>query len=203
MMYRISISKLKTTILNESNESKYEQYRKAIKEKFNVDINDYAPVMNGGRGSFEKLLDYDLSEILSGIEVEAEHTNRPLVALEITLDHLSEFKNYYTNLKKMEVDMENENTKLEEKELTKKARENLKDSDFVFQKERKYPIHDISHARNALARVAQHGSPEEISKVKKAVYSRYPELDPDKKEKLKEDKDKVYVPQYKPITHHE
>lgn len=40
----------------------------------------------------------------------------------------------------------------------------------------KYPIHDLSHARNALARVAQVGTPEEQAKVRKAVYARYPQL---------------------------
>jgi hypothetical protein len=41
---------------------------------------------------------------------------------------------------------------------------------------RRYPIHDISHARNALARVSQHGTPAEKSKVKAAVHKKYPSL---------------------------
>jgi len=40
----------------------------------------------------------------------------------------------------------------------------------------KYPIHDIKHARNALARVSQHGTPEEREIVRRKVYARYPEL---------------------------
>lgn len=40
----------------------------------------------------------------------------------------------------------------------------------------RYPIHDISHARNALARVSQNGTPEEKKKVKAAVHSKYPSL---------------------------
>ena len=39
-----------------------------------------------------------------------------------------------------------------------------------------YPIHDIVHARNALARVAQFGTPAEQALVKKAVHARYPEI---------------------------
>jgi hypothetical protein len=39
-----------------------------------------------------------------------------------------------------------------------------------------YPIPDISHARNALARVAQHGSAYEQKKVKAAVYAKFPSL---------------------------
>ena len=39
-----------------------------------------------------------------------------------------------------------------------------------------YPIHDLAHARNALARVSQHGSPSERSRVRAAVYRKYPGL---------------------------
>lgn len=37
-----------------------------------------------------------------------------------------------------------------------------------------YPIPDASHARNALARVSQHGSPEEKAKVRAAVHRKFP-----------------------------
>lgn len=39
---------------------------------------------------------------------------------------------------------------------------------------RRYPINDPNHARNALSRVSQHGSPEEKSKVRGAVHRKYP-----------------------------
>ena len=68
------------------------------------------------------------------------------------------------------------------KKMTYKERKNLPSSAFVFPNERKYPIHDIAHARNALARVAAHGTPEEQAKVRSAVYRKYPELK--QKEKL-------------------
>jgi hypothetical protein len=55
------------------------------------------------------------------------------------------------------------------------ARNDLKDSDFALPG-RRYPIHDASHARNALARVAQHGNADEQAKVKAAVHSRYPDI---------------------------
>lgn len=61
--------------------------------------------------------------------------------------------------------------------LTSKQRQDLSDSDFALPG-RKYPIADIAHARNALARVAQNGTPDEQSKVKAAVYRRYPALKP-------------------------
>lgn len=60
--------------------------------------------------------------------------------------------------------------------LTSKGRKRIKSSNFAIPSERKYPIHDKSHARNALARVAQHGTPAEKKKVRSAVYRKYPGL---------------------------
>jgi Putative phage serine protease XkdF len=64
-------------------------------------------------------------------------------------------------------------TPVEKTPLSTEARNDLPASAFVFPKERRYPIHDLSHARNALARAS--GKPEE-GQVKAAVYRRYPEL---------------------------
>lgn len=55
-------------------------------------------------------------------------------------------------------------------------RNKLKDESFAMPDQRKYPIPDIEHARNALARVAQHGTAEEQKKVRTAVEKRYPSL---------------------------
>jgi len=63
---------------------------------------------------------------------------------------------------------------LHEKKLSYQARQNLPSSDFVFPKGRRYPIEDKPHARNALARVSQHGSSAEKAKVRSAVHSKYP-----------------------------
>lgn len=65
-------------------------------------------------------------------------------------------------------------------ELTSKARNKLPDTSFVFPEERKYPIHDKRHAQNALARVAQHGTPDEQAKVKAAVHAKFPEIGQEK-----------------------
>lgn len=40
-----------------------------------------------------------------------------------------------------------------------------------------YPIPDAAHARNALARVSQHGTPEEKAKVRAAVKRKFPGID--------------------------
>lgn len=41
---------------------------------------------------------------------------------------------------------------------------------------RRYPIEDANHARNALARVSQYGTPEEKARVRAAVHSKYPSI---------------------------
>ena len=60
--------------------------------------------------------------------------------------------------------------------LTYGKRQRMHDSSFALPKERKYPIQDIAHARNALARVDAYGTASEIRRVKAAVYIRYPSL---------------------------
>lgn len=57
--------------------------------------------------------------------------------------------------------------------LTSESRNALPDSAFVFPGTRRYPIHNIAHARNALARSS--GKPEE-GRVRAAVHRRYPVL---------------------------
>lgn len=60
--------------------------------------------------------------------------------------------------------------------LTSKKRKSLPKSDFAIPSERKYPIEDRSHAANAKARVAQHGTPAEKAKVNAAVKRKYPNM---------------------------
>lgn len=72
--------------------------------------------------------------------------------------------------------------------LTSNARSDLKDSDFAIPDGRHYPIQDLAHARNALARVAQNGTPAEQTEVKAAVYRRYPDLKPTAKKTLDADR---------------
>ena len=70
--------------------------------------------------------------------------------------------------------------------LTYKGRERMKKSEFAIPSEKDkenpaghgaYPINDIEHARNALARVAQHGPPEEQAEVRRKVHAKYPSID--------------------------
>lgn len=60
--------------------------------------------------------------------------------------------------------------------LTPRGRKRIKRSNFALPSERKYPIHDIAHARNALARVAQYGTASEKRRVRAAVVRKYPSL---------------------------
>lgn len=62
---------------------------------------------------------------------------------------------------------------LEESALSVAVRNKLPSSAFAFPNDRRYPIHDLAHARNALARSS--GKPEEAT-VRAAVYKRYPQL---------------------------
>ena len=58
--------------------------------------------------------------------------------------------------------------------LTAKGRNALPKGDFALSASRRYPIEDANHARNALARVSQHGTPEEKAKVRSAVKRKFP-----------------------------
>jgi hypothetical protein len=71
-----------------------------------------------------------------------------------------------------------------DKELTTAHRKSLPRSAFAIPESRKYPIHDKSHARNALARVSQHGTPEEKKRVRAAVHRRYPSIGKDSLDQL-------------------
>ena len=59
--------------------------------------------------------------------------------------------------------------------LSTKARNKLPASVFAGP-DRSYPIEDASHARNALARAAQHASPELQAKIKAKVRRKFPNI---------------------------
>ncbi len=58
--------------------------------------------LHGGRADNESPSNYNKKDIEKGIKIEKEHTSNPNIAKEITIDHLSEFSNYYEELEKME-----------------------------------------------------------------------------------------------------
>lgn len=71
-------------------------------------------------------------------------------------------------------------------ELTERGRAQVKDENFVFPEEKKYPIHDRQHAESALGFSKMHGSPEVREKVRAAVAKKYPGLSLERKPKLGE-----------------
>lgn len=56
----------------------------------------------------EALEKYDFDQLYKGVNVELEHTNNVLIALEITVDHLVESEEYYDYLEDMEKKMKKE-----------------------------------------------------------------------------------------------
>ena len=78
-----------------------------------------------------------------------------------------------------------------EKDLTAAERRRMPYSDFALPGEGEgpegkqagaYPINDEEHARLALSMVAQHGTAKEKREVRAAVYKKYPNLNPKKRE---------------------
>jgi hypothetical protein len=50
----------------------------------------------GGKGEGKSPMEFSQEQILMGLKVEMEHSDDPMYALEITLDHLTEDPEYYT-----------------------------------------------------------------------------------------------------------
>lgn len=72
-------------------------------DEVNIDIEDIAKAreeqgdqIKGGLGDDKSPLDFSAEQIKKGMAVEMEHTDDPMIALEITLDHLTENPEYYT-----------------------------------------------------------------------------------------------------------
>jgi len=89
-------------------QKKYEEYRKAIKKEYGIDIIHFRGNLKGGRADGKPITKYDLQQLLIGIKIEQEHTSNRMIALEIATDHLEEIPDYYTRLEKMENDAEAE-----------------------------------------------------------------------------------------------
>ena len=65
--------------------------------------------------------------------------------------------------------------------LSYKRRKKMKSSEFAEPGKRKYPVEDRAHARNALARVSQHGTAEEKKIVRRKVHAKFPDIGEGKK----------------------
>lgn len=67
--------------------------------------------------------------------------------------------------------------KIQKRVLSAAERKRLQSSQFALPERKAYPIPDEVHARNALARVAQHGTEEEKKRVRAAVHRKYPNIE--------------------------
>ena len=75
------------------------------------------------------------------------------------------------------------------------ARKKLKTGSFALPGERKYPIEDASHARNALSRAAHNATPAQQATIKRAVKRRFPGIKVEGQDREK------YEPHTKAISH--
>ncbi len=87
-------------------------------EQLTQDKEENGDMLDGGLGDDASPLDFNPEQILQGMKVEFEHTNDPMVALEITMDHLSENSDYYSYLDKMEKEMDSDTEPDQDDELT-------------------------------------------------------------------------------------
>jgi hypothetical protein len=76
--------------------------------------------------------------------------------------------------------------------LTAKARKAIPKKDFALPGGR-YPVEDRSHARSALARVSQHGTPAEKAKVRAKVQEKFPGIGEEGGKGMKKKETKVMV----------
>ena len=75
--------------------------------------------LEGGLADDKNIEDFDREQLEKGINVEMEHTDNRILALEIAMDHLVEHPKYYDYLEKMEQKMEAD-LELKEKKQKKK-----------------------------------------------------------------------------------
>lgn len=78
----------------------------AIETAYNDVFETYEDEIEGGLADDKKPEEFDIKQILKGIEIEYEHSKDPKIALEIAMDHLTENPKYYDYLEEMENKME-------------------------------------------------------------------------------------------------
>jgi hypothetical protein len=111
--YYDALAKMELTLAQNPQNSKiegtsnYKRYQERIQKEYDFDIDNFTPRLRDG--VFEthkrKITDFDLEQIVKGIKVEYEHSSETNDALDIALDHLDKFYNYYDGLEKMEKEL--------------------------------------------------------------------------------------------------
>ncbi len=92
----------------QKSDPKFDAYRKAIKDAYQVDIVNFKEKIKGGHAAGKAITSYDLKQLIEGIKWEREHTSDSLLALEIAMDHLERIADYYTHLTRMEYQCDSE-----------------------------------------------------------------------------------------------
>jgi len=91
-------------------------------EQIEVDKEEIGDEIKGGKADDKSPQEFDKEQIKMGLKIEMEHTDNPMIAIEIAMDHLSEFPDYYTRLDKMEKEAKSEKSEdgeeSEDEELT-------------------------------------------------------------------------------------
>jgi hypothetical protein len=94
--------------LRQSVERKFEEYRTAIKDAYKIDINNFKDKIPGGHADGKPVINYDLKQLLAGINFERDHTKDNMLALELAMDHLESIPDYYTRLARMDWECQSE-----------------------------------------------------------------------------------------------
>lgn len=71
-------------------------------EQLSQEKEETGDMLAGGLADDKVAGEFDPEQLTMGLKVEMEHTDNPMIALEIAMDHLAEISDYYTHLDKME-----------------------------------------------------------------------------------------------------
>jgi len=90
-----------------------------------TNIDEWEDVVKGGKAKNKHPKDFNVVNLSKGSEIEMEHTDNPYVAIDIAMDHLSEFDDYYddnnglpnmeNNLKEIDINKKETTTNMKTK----------------------------------------------------------------------------------------
>ena len=122
----------------------YKAYRNRIYKLHNIDINQYKQSLDSGKSknfNIKDITNYDIQQICNGIKIQMQHTDNPYIALQIALDHLAQFNNYYTYLIKMQKYLQNKSNIKQQKINQNKANQLYTDT-LIFLRKRFKTMND-------------------------------------------------------------
>jgi hypothetical protein len=106
---------------NEEFETMMADYQNSLYEESDTpNLDNFEDQIDGGLAAEKKPHEFDKEQLKRGLKVEMEHTNDPLVALEIAMDHIMEDPTYYGSNQEVADDMAQNHA---EKEATEKMNE--------------------------------------------------------------------------------